>query len=128
MEEIIKKQGERGLEQLLFYYGLDLDLLRQQKNDVYSKVHKENAGGPVSKVKGFKGILQNDDFFQSNNNYAGGFEAGFLYTKDPDVMVGDIIAIQSSDVKLRRYKIVKRLAVGQTLEIFTKWEISAIAD
>ncbi len=111
MEEVIKKLGEAGLEQILFYNGIELGLYRQNSSDVYSRVHRDNAGSPVNHIKDFIGVLESDDFFPVNGTHAGGFEYGFLYCKpDIDVRVGDEIHVKSKDSRLRNYKIIKKIS------------------
>lgn len=129
MEKVIKAQGERGLEQLEFYYGIDLDVLRQTtKADAYSQVHGRDAGGPTSIVDTICGVLQGDDFLPSNDWYSGNFETGFLYTRSKAILVGDTIKIVTTDGKSRQFKIVERQQIGFTTEIFTKWKLSGLGD
>lgn len=128
MEQIIKENGTRGIEHLEFYYGLDLEIHRPTKSDVYNRVHGGNAGGPTNLVKTFTGILHGDDFFPSNDTHSGGFVSGFLYTSESDILVGDTIKIVPVDNKIRRFKIVSKENIGLTTEVFTKWKLSAIGN
>lgn len=127
-EGILKKVHEAGLEQALFYFGLEINLYRPLKNDVYSQVHNRNAGTTTQLIKTFIGILQSDDFFPSNSQYAGGFEAGFLYTKEPDILVGDTISVKPKDSKVRRYNIDKKESIGNSQEVFLRYTLTAIGD
>lgn len=126
MEKIIKNNGDDGLSHLLHYYGMKLDLERQIKNDVYSRVHGSDAGQPTKKIKSFVGVLQGDDFFESSNSLHPSFQAGFLYTRENEILVGDVILIVSNDNLNRKYKIVAREAIGLTTTVFTKWKLSAM--
>ena len=128
MERILKDQGERGLEHMEFYFGLDFEVHRQIKHDAYSQVHGRDAGGPTSMVETIHGVLEGDDFLPSNNWYSGNFETGFLYTRSEAILIGDTIKIVSSDGKSRQFKIVERQQIGFTTEIFTKWKLSALGD
>jgi hypothetical protein len=129
MERIIQDQGERGLEVMEYYYGMDLEILRpNRKGDVYGQVHGSDSGGPTNLFKVIRGVLQGDDFLPSNNSHSGNFETGFLFTKDKDILVGDVINIRSRDDKQRRFKVVERQQIGFTTEIFTKWKLSSIGD
>jgi hypothetical protein len=124
IEEVLKQYGDMGLEHLMFYAGIELELYRQLKSDVYSRVHGKNSGGGVEKVKDFSGILVGDDFFQSSDSFSGNFVNGYLYiTKEEEILIGDIIAIKSTDLKSRRYKIDKEEQIGFTIEIFRKYKI-----
>ena len=126
LEKIFADQSENAIESVEFYYGLDIELYRQLKNDVYSSVHGRNAGGSINKIKNFIGVIHGDDFMPSSDAYSGNFVSGYLYTREPEVKVGDVLSIVSSDGKSRRYTIDKRESVGFTREIFTKWKIASI--
>lgn len=129
MEDVIKNLGEAGLEQVLFYSGINLELFRQSVSGAYGRVHRDNAGGPVRRISEFVGVIQNDDFFPVNGTHAGGFEFGVLYCKiDCGVRVGDEIHVVSEDERIRNYKVVKKVAIGNTKTVFTKWEVSAIGE
>lgn len=128
MESILKEQSERGLEQMEYYYGIDLEIHRQKKSDAYSQVHGRDAGGPTYIAETIHGVLQGDDFLPSNNWYSGNFETGFLYTRSKAILVGDIIKIVVTDGKSRRFKVVERQQIGFTTEIFTQWKLSGLGD
>lgn len=128
MEKVIANQGDAGLDHLEHYYGLMLELRRPIKSDVYARVHGSNSGSNTEVIKTFKGVVEGDDFFPSNGAFSGGFIAGFLYTRDKDVRVGDEIRIEPSDTKMRRYKVVGKESLGLTREIFVKWKLSSIGD
>ena len=89
MERIIEKQGLDGLLHLEFYYGMNLILLRESKSGAYNDVYGKDTGHPAEKVKEFIGILQGDDFFQSNTTQTPAFTAGFLYTRSSNILVGE---------------------------------------
>ena len=128
MERIIKANGDRGLDVLLYYYGLELENYRPQKLDVYNTVHGPDAGGKADKIKDFVGIIQGDDFFPSTGTSSANFTSAFLYCKESDVIVGDEIRIKSEDDKRRHYKIIRKESVGLTTEVFTKFVLSNIMD
>lgn len=128
MERIIKEQGEKGLDLLEHYAGIELELYRDSTDDVYSRVHGHVSGSEGELIKEFIGVLQSDDFAPSNDAYSGNFEVGFLYTKDKDVKIGDVIKIKSVDKKNRRFKIVEIDTVGLTLEIFKSFKLSNLGD
>ena len=129
MEKVIKANGDRGLDQLLFYYGIDLSLFRQTtKIDVYSKVHQVNAGGPTTKVKDFTGIIQSDDYSPATGNLVTKFTSAFLYTKEVDFIVGDEIRINSADDKIRHYKVIEKESIGLTTEIIVRYKLSNLAE
>lgn len=126
MERIIEDHGAEGLQHLEHYYGIKLDLLRQTKIGPYAKVHGRDAGQPEKVVKEFIGILQGDDFFESNTTQTPAFQAGFLYTNENDILVGDVIRIQSKDERSRCYKIVAVDSIGLTREVFRRYKLSAL--
>jgi hypothetical protein len=129
MEKIISEHGERGMVSLEHYYALNMELLRQDKKDAYSDIHGRNAGGPTKKICNMEGILVNDDFIPSDTMYSGNFEIGFLYTRDGErILAGDTIKVKTVDGKIRRYRIREQKNIGFTTEIYTKWEISSIAN
>ena len=128
MEKIIAEQGLSGLIQLEHYYGMKLELSRQIKSGSFDDVHGSNAGQPVEKVKDIIGVLQGDDFFEANTTQSPAFVAGFLYTRDSDVLVGDIIHIASNPERSRRYKIVAIESVGLTIEVFRRYKLSAMGN
>ena len=127
MERIIKEHGAQGLSQLIRYYGMDLKLLRQSKNGVYSRVYGMDAGQPTKLVKNFIGVLQGDDFFESNTTISPAFVAGFLYTEESEILVGDVILIVSDDSRNRRYKVTAKESLGMTTTVFVKWKLSAMS-
>jgi len=124
MERIIKANGERGLEQLLFYNGVDLEIYRDRKVGPYSTVHNANSGGIQELEKKIVGILVSDDFFPSTNAARGNFTQGFLITKDPAILVGDEIRLCAEDGALIAYKVDRKESLGQTITVFTRYKIS----
>jgi len=128
MEKIIDKHGEDGLIHLEHYYGIDLELYRQVKNSAYSTVHGRDAGQPASHLKNFIGILQSDDFFPANSTQAPAFEAGFLHTRELEILVGDVIKIVSNDDRNRRYRIIEIDSIGLTQQVYKRYKLSALGD
>jgi hypothetical protein len=130
MERVIQNNGERGLEHLEFYYGVDLAIIRSVagRADIYSKVHGKNRGKEGVVVDKIVGILASDDFFAADDAYTGGFELGFLYTRSDKVIVGDTLQIDSSDGKIRRFKVESKEDIGFTQTIFKKWKLSNLGD
>lgn len=126
MEKVIKSQGEAGLCHLLHYYGMELELFRQSKANVHSRVHGRNAGQPEKIVKTFVGVLQGDDFFESNTTLSPSFEAGFLYTDESEIFIGDVILIVSDDTRHRKYKITAMETIGLTTTVFKKWKLASM--
>lgn len=127
MERIIKANGERGLEQLLHYHGMDLKLYRREhKNSVYDKVHNKNSGAPVSFLREFVGAIAGDDFFPTTGQQAGIFKKAWLFTDEQDIQPGDEISVVRVDGKRMAYRVEERPRLGQTIEVFTKWELSGI--
>lgn len=123
MERIVQANTESALELALHYYGQTLTLMRPTKADVYSAVHAKNAGGPMMNVGEIEGILHPDDFSSSDGVNAGNFEEGYLYTKNKNVMVGDIIVIVGGSER-RRFKIESKQAIGFTTDLFVKFHIT----
>lgn len=123
MEKIIKDQGDQGLEQLMFYAGVDLKLFRQD-GDQYSHAFGKHSGNRSDLIRMFVGALVSDDFFPADGAAAGNFEEGFLFTKDQGIMVSDVIEVDSADGKVRRYKVDSKESIGTQTEIFTKWKIT----
>lgn len=130
MERIIKENGERGLEQLEFYYGVRLEVHRNvtARGDVYSQVHGRNSGKEGMKVTDITGILVGDDFFPADDLYTGGFDLGFLFTRSDKVKVGDTLKVGVSDGKIRRYKVESKEDIGLTTGVFVKWKLSNLGD
>lgn len=128
METIIKKHGEDGLQHLLHYYGMELELHRQVKNSTYSRVHGRDAGQPTKLLKSFKGVLESDDFFESNSTLTPAFLAGFLYTDSEDILIGDVIKIVSDHDRHKRYKVITNETIGLTTEVFKKYKLSALSN
>lgn len=123
MEQIIKDQGEIALEQLLFYVGVDLIIYRQD-NDKYSDAFGKFSGNKSDLYKKFVGALVSDDFFPASGAAAGNFEEGFLYTKETDIKVTDVIEVDSSDGKVRRYKVDSYESIGTQDSVFGRWKIT----
>lgn len=128
VEKVIKEQGEAGLDHLLYYYGIELEVFRDIKEDEYSRVHRHRSGVATEKFKDIVGMLQGDDYFEADDASSGNFEAGFLYSRDADILVGDTLKIKSEDKKSRRYKIESKISIGLTTEVFTKWKIINLGD
>jgi len=126
IEKINASQSQAGIEQLLFYYGIKMSLMRQKKDDVFSKVHGSKSGGSQFEIKKFMGIPVSDDYAPSNAGYSGSFVGGFLYTQEQEIIVGDTIKLDSSDGKVRRYKVENIVSIGYTIEVFSKYEIVAL--
>lgn len=129
VEQIIKNQGEAGIIQLEYYNGVDLELSRQSKDSAYSGVHGRDAGQPTTVIKEIIGMLQGDDFFEANTTQRPGFIAGFLYTRDRDVVVGDVIqVIMNNGGRGRQYKVGIYESIGLTVEILKRYKLSAMGD
>jgi hypothetical protein len=127
MENVIRANGKRGLEVLLFYRGLNLELYRQVvRDDVYARVHNKNAGNPVELVDKFVGAIAGDDFFPTTGGEAPQFKSAWLITGDQDLKPGDEIRVVRQDKKVMAYRVESRDSKGQTTEVFTKWELSGI--
>ena len=127
MEQIIKSNGARGLEVLLNYHGLDLELYRQVTcDDVYGKVHNKNSGNPVEVICNFQGAIAGDDFFPMTAQQAGVFHEAWLFTESDKIRPGDEIRIVRNDGRRMAYRVEENPGVGQTTQIFTKWKLSGI--
>lgn len=128
VEDVLSDLHANGLKQMLFYYGIEVDVYVPEKGSVYSKVHGTRAGGELTKLKSIDVILQSDDFFPTNLSYGGGFESGFMYCKE-DKLVGNTIAVKhAQDGKTRKYKIAEKEAIGNTKEVFFRYSLSAQGD
>lgn len=127
MENIIKLNGERGMELILHYHGLDLELYRQEVRDnVYGKVHNKNSGGPVLLIRRFIGAIAGDDFFPSTMTQAGIFKEAWLFTNEAGLIVGDEIRIFRDDGRRMAYRVEEVPVIGQTTQIFTKYKLAGI--
>lgn len=127
IDNIIKQNGERGLEVVLYYHGRDLRLMRQVvRDDAYARVHNKNAGNPVRQIKNFIGAIVGDDFFTNTVTHAGTFKSAWLYTDDQDVRPGDEVEIVRTDGRRMAYRIEDVPSIGQSTQIFTKWKLSGI--
>lgn len=122
VELIIKAQGERGLIYLENYYGIELELYREDAGDKYSDAYGQSSGNTVSKITEFKGLLYGDDFIQMSDHFAGNFEEGFLFARNVDIKTSDVIKIKSDDL-VRKYKVEAEKSIGLTKTVFTQWEI-----
>ena len=127
VEDILSVFHANGLKQMLFYYGVEVDLYVPEKGSVYAKVHNSNSGGELTKVDSITVILQSDDFFPTNLSYGGGFESGYMYCEEKELS-GNVIQVQSKDGKIRKYKIAKRESIGNTKEVFFRYHLSATGD
>ncbi|NRA76866.1 MAG: hypothetical protein HRU18_01550 [Pseudoalteromonas sp.] len=129
VEQILKAQGERGLIYLENYYGLMLEIHREDNlNDAYSDAYGSEAGGTTSKYKDFKGILVGDDFIQKSDHFTGNFQEGFLYTKDVEVKATDVIKIKNADGRVRKFKVDAEESIGFTTKIFKMWKLTNLGD
>ena len=128
MEKLIQQNGDRGLDNLLYYFGLELSNFRQMKSDPYSKVHGANAGAYSPKVKDFTGIISSDDYSPATGNLVTKFTSAFLYTKEVNVLVGDEIRINSDDSKVRHYKVIEKESIGLTKEVIVRYKLSNLAE
>jgi hypothetical protein len=129
MEKVIRNNGERGLEQLEHYYGVLLEVFRANpQNDVYARVHGKNRGRQGNMIAKVIGILVGDDFFPSDDEFSGGFELGFLYTRSGKIKVGDVLRIAPEDGKERKYKVESKEDIGLTDSVFEKYKLSNIGD
>lgn len=128
VESIIKNQGESGLIHLEHYSGIELELFREDNTgDAYADAYGKSAGGTVSKILDFKGVLQGDDFIQKSNHFSGNFEEGFLFVRDVDVQVSDVIKIKNNDVT-RKFKVDSKESIGLTRSVFTMWKLVNLGD
>jgi len=125
-ERIVKLIADKGLDVVLHYSGMELELWRQDKSDIYSKVHGNRSGGATQKIKDFTGVIIGDDFFESTAKQTGIFQSAFLYTKEGSVLTGDEIRVKREDEKILAYKVESKKERGQTVEIFTQYELSGI--
>lgn len=124
IEKVIRQNSDVALEYALFYYGQVLQQFRSEKVDAYSKVHAKESGGPLSLVRdGLEGVLQADDFSTSDGNFTANFEEGFLFTKEKDIIVGDIIKIDGGG-GVREFRVEAREDIGYTTDMFVKYRLS----
>lgn len=128
MERVIKNQGDAGLDHLEYYYGIELELRRPTKSNAYGRVHGSQAGTNTAHIKDFKGVVEGNDFFESNRGISPSFLAGFLYTRETDILVGDVIHIKADDDRHTKYKITAKETIGLTTKVFQKWKLSALGD
>lgn len=129
VESIIKRQGEAGLLYLEKYYGLELELMREDNTgDRYADAYGSSAGGTTSKIKEFVGVLQGDDFIQKSDHFSGNFEEGFLYTKDVDIKATDVIQIKNSEGIVRKFKVDEKVSLGMTTKLFTMYRLTNLGD
>jgi hypothetical protein len=131
MEKVIQKHGEMGLEQVEFYYGVDLEIYREgadRKKSVYGRVHGKNAGADPEYHSSFVGVLVSDDFFTADDQFTGGFELGFCYTRSKEIKVGDTLRVCVQDGKERRFKVESKEDIGISNTVFEKWKLSNIGD
>jgi len=125
VESIAKKQSENGLIYLEKYYGIELELFREDVlGGKYSDAYGSSAGSTVHKISEFKGVLQGDDFIQKSDHFAGNFEEGFLYTRCVDVKVTDVIKVKNSEGIVRKYKVEAIESLGFTTKIFTMYKLT----
>lgn len=129
VEGIIKKQGERGLIYLETYYGLELELHREDvTGDKYSSAYGSSSGGTVVKIGEFKGVLQGDDFIQKSDHFAGNFEEGFLYTRFGDVKATDVIKVKNTEGITRKFKVDAVESIGFTTKVFTMYKLTNLGE
>ena len=126
-ERILKKIMEVGIEQLEYYYAIDLELHRNVK-DVYQDVYGSHAGGKTSLIAEFTGVVVSDDIFGSDSGYSGNFQEGFLYTSDQRPLVNDVVQIVSDDNKIRRFKIISIETFGTQTEVLSRYKLSNLGD
>lgn len=126
-EDIVKRISHSGLDVVLHYYGIDIELHRQTK-DVYTDVYGKHAGSKEQFVKLFTGIVVSDDFFVASDAHAGNFESGFLYTQELEIRVGDIISIKSDDKRSRRHKVTLKESIGTQANVFQRYVLSSLGD
>lgn len=127
MEEIIKANGERGLEQLLYYRGMELDLYRQvTRDDAYGRIHNKNSGNPVECIARFQGAIAGDDFFTNTKSQSGTFKTAYLFCNRTDLREGDEVRIVRDDGRRLAYRVEQSETIGETTQIFTKWKLSGI--
>lgn len=127
VESIIKNQGEAGLIHLEHYSGVELELYREDNSDAYANAYGQSAGGTTSKIKEFIGVLQGDDFIQKSDHFSGNFEEGFLYCREVEIRVSDVIKIKSDDL-VRKYKVESKKSIGLTKTVFIMYELTNLGD
>jgi hypothetical protein len=127
VESVLKDYSSQALKQLEHYYAIDLELIREVK-DTHTDVYGSHAGNKGSKVADFRGVLVSDDFFPSSPAYAGNFQEGFLYTSFTSVLVGDIVAIKSSDKKIRRFFVESFESIGTQETVFYRYKLSNLGN
>lgn len=129
VENIVKKQGDNGLIYLEKYYGLRLELYREDTlGDRYSDAYGSSSGSTASKIGEFKGVLQGDDFIQKSDHFSGNFEEGFLYTRNKNILANDIIKIKNTEGVSRKYKVESIESIGYTTKVFNMYKLSNLGE
>lgn len=127
VEQILKDQNEHRIGVLEYYNGLDLKLY-EQSYDEDTSVYGRTAGSTLNYIEDFRGIIINDDFFETDDLYSGSFTEGFLYTRNTNVKPGSVVEIVSQDGRTRRFKIISKLAVGTTTNILSRFSIVSLGN
>jgi len=107
------------------YVSIELILYKAVKS-VHTKVYGVEAGEegvlPAGKIQA---LVAGDTFTSIDNHQAGTLEEGWLFTTSNLINVGDLVQIQRTDLRERKYKVVSLLGVGTTLSVFKKFKLSA---
>ena len=128
IEEIIQSQSFEGLKALEFYYGIDLRI-RSIEQSRYSRVHGGDSGRISDFFVEIVGIVVNDDVVPLDNEHAGAFTNGILYTTSQEnIEAGAIVEIESGDNRVRRFKVKRKESFGLTRSVFFRYTLSAIGD
>ena len=122
-EEILALYLPRFLRVAQNYQGHQL-LLYKNKDSIYSVVYGQYTekiwDDPITIV----GVVTAHGSFPTSFSLAPTFETGFLYTTYSEAQAGDLISFEREDDKSRRFKLESKETVGQSKEVWYKFEIS----
>ena len=127
IEKISKDQMARAIKVLLREYGAPIQtykVLKTKTSSVYGG-HTNRTDIPHREVIG---VIVGDDFFPSDNLFAGSFQTGFLYTESEEINNGSTISIKRADGKIKKFKVTGGEVYGTTTEVLKRFNISALGD
>ena len=122
-EEILALYLPRFLRIAQNYQGHQI-LLYKNKDSIYSTVYGQHSekiwDDPIEIV----GVVTSHGSFPTAMMLAPTFEQGYLYTTYKEAEVGDLIIFDREDNKSRKFKLESKETVGQTKEVWYKFEIA----